>query len=144
ATAGGGGIGMEIVHSEQELVSAFESNSRRAEQFFGNPAMYIEKVIENARHIEIQVVADCHGNAIHLYERECSIQRRNQKVIEEAPSSFVSEMTRQKMGDISVKAIKEIGYSNVGTIEYLVDKDENFFFLEMNTRIQVEHAITEQ
>ena len=112
--------------------------------FFGNGTMFIEKLIPNARHIEIQVLADHHGNAIHLFERECSIQRRNQKVIEEAPSSFLSENTRQLMGEVAVKATKELDYTNAGTIEFLVDEEENFYFLEMNTRIQVEHPITEE
>lgn len=144
AAAGGGGIGMQIVRSDEELVNAFESNSKRAEQFFGNGAMFMEKLVENARHIEVQVIADQYGNAVHLFERECSVQRRNQKVLEEAPSPFISEETRKKMGEVSVKAVKEIGYYNAGTIEYLVDQNEQFYFLEMNTRIQVEHAITEQ
>lgn len=144
AAAGGGGIGMQVVRSDDELQRTFESNSKRAEQFFGNGAMFIEKLVENARHIEVQVIADKHGNAIHLFERECSVQRRNQKVLEEAPSPFISEETRKKMGEASVKAAKEIGYFSAGTIEYLVDEHEQFYFLEMNTRIQVEHAITEQ
>lgn len=144
ASAGGGGIGMQVVRSDEELMAAFESNSKRAEQFFGDGSMFMEKLLEHARHIEVQVIADHHGNAVHLFERECSIQRRNQKVIEEAPSSFISEETRQKMGEASVKAVKEIGYTNAGTIEYLVDENEQFYFLEMNTRIQVEHAITEE
>lgn len=144
ASAGGGGIGMQVVRSDEELEAAFESNSKRAEQFFGSGAMFMEKLLENARHIEVQVIADHHGNAVHLFERECSIQRRNQKVLEEAPSPFISEETRQKMGQASVKAVNEIGYTNAGTIEYLVDEHEQFYFLEMNTRIQVEHAITEE
>ena len=144
ASAGGGGIGMQIVRSDEELASAFESNSKRAEQFFGNGAMFMEKLLENARHIEVQVIGDQFGNAVHLFERECSVQRRNQKVLEEAPSPFISEETRMKMGEASVKAVKEIGYQNAGTIEYLVDENEQFYFLEMNTRIQVEHAITEE
>src|SRR5690625_5213423 len=144
ASAGGGGIGMQIVRSDEELVAAFDSNSKRAEQFFGSGAMFMERLLENARHIEVQVIADNHGNAVHLFERECSVQRRNQKVLEEAPSPFISEETRQKMGEASVKAVKEIGYRNAGTIEYLVDENEQFYFLEMNTRIQVEHAITEE
>ena len=144
AAAGGGGIGMQIVRSDEELTTAFASNSKRAEQFFGDGAMFAEKLLENARHIEVQIIADEHGNAVHLFERECSIQRRNQKVLEEAPSSFISEATRKKMGETSVQAVKEIGYTNAGTIEYLVDENEQFYFLEMNTRIQVEHAITEE
>lgn len=144
AAAGGGGIGMQIVHSDDELVRAFESNSKRAEQFFGSGAMFMEKLLVNARHIEVQVMADMHGNVVHLFERECSIQRRNQKVVEEAPSSFISEEIRDKMGKVAVNAAKEIGYTNAGTIEFLVDENQQFYFLEMNTRIQVEHAITEE
>ncbi|WP_077326492.1 acetyl-CoA carboxylase biotin carboxylase subunit [Virgibacillus siamensis] len=143
ASAGGGGIGMQVVRSDEELMKAFESNSKRAKTFFGDGAMFMEKKLENARHIEIQLLADNHGNAVHLFERECSIQRRNQKVVEEAPSQFISENTRQKMGKAAVKAAKSLGYTNAGTIEFLVDEDENFYFLEMNTRIQVEHPITE-
>ncbi|APC48514.1 biotin carboxylase [Virgibacillus halodenitrificans] len=144
ATAGGGGIGMQVVRSDKELTKAFESNSKRALTFFGNGAMFMEKKIENARHIEIQVLADHHGNVVHLFERDCSIQRRNQKVIEEAPSTFISERTREEMGSAAVKAAKTLGYTNAGTIEFLVDQNENYYFLEMNTRIQVEHPITEE
>lgn len=144
ASAGGGGIGMQAVHNEEELKSAFENNSKRALSFFGDGAMYIEKLIENGRHIEVQLLADEFGQAVHLFERECSIQRRNQKVIEEAPAIFISEDTRNKMAEVAVKAVKQIGYTNAGTMEFLVDKDENFYFLEMNTRIQVEHPITEE
>ncbi|GGB31228.1 acetyl-CoA carboxylase biotin carboxylase subunit [Virgibacillus dakarensis] len=144
ASAGGGGIGMQVVESDAELTKAFASNSKRAETFFGDGAMFMEKKLENARHIEVQLLADEYGNAVHLFERECSIQRRNQKVVEEAPSPFISEMTRMKMGETAVTAAKAIGYTNAGTIEFLVDEEENFYFLEMNTRIQVEHAITEE
>ncbi|WP_010649089.1 acetyl-CoA carboxylase biotin carboxylase subunit [Oceanobacillus massiliensis] len=144
ATAGGGGIGMEVVHTDEELIRAFESNSKRALSFFGDGSMFIEKKIENARHIEIQVMADQHGQAVHLYDRECSIQRRNQKVVEEAPSIFITEKTRKLMGEAAVDAIKQLGYTNAGTLEFLVDSQENFYFLEMNTRIQVEHPITEE
>lgn len=144
ASAGGGGIGMQVVKSDEELEKVFSSNAERAEQFFGNGTMFIEKVIEDARHIEIQVMADEHGNVVSLFERDCSVQRRNQKVVEEAPSPFISAKTREKMGEIAKKAAKEIGYTNAGTIEFLVDNEEEFYFLEMNTRIQVEHAITEE
>jgi|SRR5690625_1529296 len=144
ASAGGGGIGMQVVHSNEELEKVFAGNAKRAEQFFGDGTMFMEKLIEHPRHIEIQIIADGHGNVLHLFERDCSIQRRNQKVIEEAPSSFISEKTREKMGLIAKQAAKEIGYINAGTIEFLVDEEENFYFLEMNTRIQVEHAITEE
>lgn len=144
ASAGGGGIGMQVVHSEKELEKSFAGNSRRAEQFFGVGTMFLEKYIETSRHIEIQVMADHHDNVLHLFERDCSIQRRNQKVVEEAPSPFISEETREKMGRTAVEAAKELGYTNAGTIEFLVDEEENFYFLEMNTRIQVEHAVTEE
>lgn len=144
ASAGGGGIGMQVVKSDAEVMKAFESNSTRAETFFGDGSMFMEKKLENARHIEIQLLADSHGNVVHLFERECSIQRRNQKVVEEAPSSFISEKTRQAMGEAAVAAAKSLGYTSAGTIEFLVDEVENFYFLEMNTRIQVEHAITEE
>ncbi|PIC80567.1 biotin carboxylase [Sporosarcina sp. P18a] len=144
ASAGGGGIGMQVVYSADEIHKAFEGNQKRATDFFGDGAMYIEKFVENPRHIEIQILADNSGNTVYLWERECSIQRRHQKVVEEAPSSFISEETRRKMGEAAVKAAKSIGYKNAGTIEFLVDADQNFYFLEMNTRLQVEHPITEE
>ncbi|PLT32471.1 acetyl-CoA carboxylase biotin carboxylase subunit [Bacillus sp. V5-8f] len=144
AASGGGGIGMQAVYSTEELIKAYEGNQKRAQMFFGNGDMFIEKLIDKPRHIEIQVLADQAGNAVYLWERECSIQRRHQKVIEEAPSSFLDEETRNKMGEAAVKAVKEIGYTNAGTLEFLVDQDKNFFFLEMNTRLQVEHPVTEE
>src|SRR5699024_7444288 len=144
ASAGGGGIGMQVVQSDKELIEAFSRNAKRAQSFFGDGPMFLEKKIEVARHIEIQILADHHGKVIHLFDRDCSIQRRNQKVIEEAPSSFLSDETRMLMGKAAIKAAKSIGYTNAGTIEFLVDKFENFHFLEMNTRIQVEHPITEE
>lgn len=144
ASAGGGGIGMQAVNSDDELAKAFESNSKRAQTFFGDGAMFMEKKLDNARHIEIQLLADQHGKAIHLFERDCSIQRRNQKVVEEAPSPFISQSTREKMGQTAIDAAIAIGYTNAGTIEFLVDMEENFYFLEMNTRIQVEHPVTEE
>ncbi|MCP3025952.1 acetyl-CoA carboxylase biotin carboxylase subunit [Halobacillus sp. A5] len=144
AAAGGGGIGMQSVSSNEELAKAFESNQKRAKTFFGDGKMFIEKQIINPRHIEIQVLADHHGHALHLFERECSIQRRHQKVIEEAPSPFLSEETRKKMGDSALQAVQTLGYTNAGTIEFLVDENENFYFLEMNTRLQVEHPVTEE
>ncbi|MGM8213687.1 acetyl-CoA carboxylase biotin carboxylase subunit [Virgibacillus sp. W0430] len=144
AAAGGGGIGMQVVDSDEALKKAFNSNSERAKNFFGNGAMFIEKKITNAHHVEVQLLADKYGNTIHLFERECSIQRRNQKVIEEAPSPFIQDSTRKKMGNVAVKAAKAINYTNAGTIEFLVDEKENFYFLEMNTRIQVEHGVTEE
>lgn len=143
ASAGGGGIGMQVVDNEQMLIQAFRNNQTRAKNFFGNDEMYMEKLVTNAHHIEIQVLADSFGNIVYLWERECSVQRRNQKVIEEAPSPFVSEQTRCKMGETAVRAAKAIGYRNAGTIEFLVDEQENFYFLEMNTRLQVEHPVTE-
>ncbi|WP_404332725.1 acetyl-CoA carboxylase biotin carboxylase subunit [Mesobacillus maritimus] len=144
ASAGGGGIGMQVAHSEDEVKKAFAGNQKRATDFFGDGAMYIEKFIENPRHIEIQLLADTHCNALYLWERECSIQRRHQKVVEEAPSSFLDERTRAKMGEAAVKAAKAIGYANAGTIEFLVDEKKNFYFLEMNTRLQVEHPVSEE
>lgn len=144
AAAGGGGIGMQAVANEDELTKAFEGNQKRAQLFFGNGDMFIEKLIEKPRHIEIQVLADSFGNAVYLWERECSVQRRHQKVVEEAPSSFLDEETRNRMGRAAVKAVKSIGYSNAGTLEFLVDADKNFYFLEMNTRLQVEHPVTEE
>ncbi|MFS0751697.1 acetyl-CoA carboxylase biotin carboxylase subunit [Oceanobacillus sp. 1P07AA] len=144
ASAGGGGIGMQIVHNDDELVKAFDSNSKRAANFFGDGSMFLEKKIEETRHIEFQVLADHHGNVIQLFERECSIQRRNQKVIEEAPSPFVSDTLRKEMGEASIRATKQINYTNAGTIEFLVDGEGNYYFLEMNTRVQVEHPITEE
>lgn len=144
ASAGGGGIGMQVVHSSEELVKAFEGNQKRAQMFFGNGEMYIEKYIANPRHIEIQLLADQFGNCVYLWERECSIQRRHQKVVEEAPSPFLDEGTRRRMGETAVKAAKAIGYRNAGTIEFLVDNEKNYYFLEMNTRLQVEHPVTEE
>lgn len=144
ASAGGGGIGMQIVNNEAEMKQAFEGNQKRASNFFGDGAMYLEKVVENPRHIEMQILADAQGNTVYLWERECSIQRRHQKVVEEAPSTFLDELTREKMGEAAVRAAKSIGYRNAGTIEFLVDEHKNFYFLEMNTRLQVEHTITEE
>ncbi|MDR7235456.1 acetyl-CoA carboxylase biotin carboxylase subunit [Neobacillus drentensis] len=144
ASAGGGGIGMQVVHNGDEIRKAFAGNQKRATDFFGDGAMYIEKFVENPRHIEIQILADSLGNTVYLWERECSIQRRHQKVVEEAPSSFITEETRTKMGEAAVKAAKSIGYKNAGTIEFLVDEEQNFYFLEMNTRLQVEHPVTEE
>jgi acetyl-CoA carboxylase biotin carboxylase subunit len=144
ALAGGGGKGMRLVRSEEDLDAAFRMSSSEAANAFGNDAIYIEKYIENPHHIEVQVLGDKFGNVIHLYERECSIQRRNQKVIEEAPSPFVKEETRKKMLAVAVEACKKIGYYSAGTLEFMMDKDQNFYFLEMNTRLQVEHPVTEE
>lgn len=144
ASAGGGGIGMQAVFNDEELEKAFEGNSKRAKAFFGNGSMFIEKLIENPRHIEIQVLADKHGNRVYLFERECSIQRRHQKVVEEAPSPVLSEQTRKEMGESAMKAVETLNYTNAGTIEFLVDDKEHYYFLEMNTRLQVEHPVTEE
>lgn len=143
AAAGGGGKGMRIVGSKDQLAEALESTSREAANYFADGTVYVEKFIENPRHIEIQLLGDNHGNVIHLFERECSIQRRYQKIIEEAPSPTLTPEVREKMGEAAVAIGKAIGYSGAGTIEFLVDKDLNFYFLEMNTRIQVEHPVTE-
>lgn len=143
ATAGGGGKGMREVRSLEEMPTLLQSARREAESAFGDGNVYLEKLVEGARHIEFQIIADSHGNVIHLGERECSIQRRHQKLVEEAPSPFLDEALREKMGNVAVKAAQSVDYVNAGTIEFLVDKDSNFFFLEMNTRLQVEHPITE-
>ncbi len=143
ASAGGGGKGMRKVTSKDEFKSAFESTKREALKSFANDEVYIEKFIENPKHIEVQVIADKHGNYRHVFERECSIQRRHQKIIEEAPSSFVDSITRDKITAAAIQAAKACGYFNAGTIEFLMDTKKEFYFLEMNTRIQVEHPITE-
>jgi len=144
ATAGGGGKGMRAVWKAEDLQAHWESAVQEATAAFGNGGMYMEKLIEEPRHIEIQIAGDQFGKACHLSERDCSVQRRNQKLTEETPSPFMTEELRQKMGDAAVKAAEYIGYEGVGTIEFLVDKHKNFYFMEMNTRIQVEHPITEQ
>ena len=143
ASAGGGGRGMRLVKSEKDVVSSYKSANQESLTAFGNGDIYIEKFIENPRHIEVQILADSHGNCIHLGERECSIQRRHQKLIEESPSPLVDELTREKIGESAVKGAKSVGYVGVGTIEFLMDKNKNFYFMEMNTRIQVEHPVTE-
>ncbi len=144
AAAGGGGKGMHIVRHESELMPSLLQASREAEKYFANGDVYVEKYIENPRHIEVQVLADNFGNVIHLFERECSVQRRYQKIIEESPSPTLTEQRRKDICDTAVKLCKRIGYTNAGTVEFLVDEDMNFYFLEMNTRIQVEHPVTEQ
>src|SRR5690554_5701792 len=144
ATAGGGGKGMRAVWKAEELEKAWESARQEASAAFGNDGMYMEKLIEEPRHIEIQIIGDAYGKACHLSERDCSVQRRHQKLTEETPSPFMTDELRKKMGDAAVKAAEYIGYEGVGTIEFLVDKHRNFYFMEMNTRIQVEHPITEQ
>lgn len=143
ASAGGGGRGIRLVNCEQELESALLAAQQEALSYFNDGSVYIEKFIINPRHVEVQILGDKHGNVIHLGERDCSLQRRNQKVIEESPSPIMSEELRGKMGEAAVAAAKACGYYNAGTIEFLVDEDENFYFMEMNTRIQVEHPITE-
>ena len=143
ASAGGGGRGIRIAYSKEELEKSYDIVKQEAKISFGDDSIYLEKFIENPRHVEIQILADEHGNCIHLGERDCSIQRRNQKIIEETPSMAINDKTRKKMGQVAVKAVKEIGYTNVGTIEFLVDKNQDFYFMEMNTRVQVEHPITE-
>ena len=144
ATAGGGGKGMRAVWEEEGFLDLWESAKQEANAFFGNDGMYMEKLIENPRHIEIQIIADKHGRASHLSERDCSIQRRHQKLTEETPSPFMTQNLREKMGDAAVRASEFIKYEGAGTIEFLVDKNRNFYFMEMNVRIQVEHPITEQ
>ena len=144
ASAGGGGKGMRAVWKEKELFQNWESAKQEAKASFGNDDMYMEKLVENPRHIEIQVVGDKFGKACHLSERDCSIQRRHQKLTEETPSPFMTDKLREKMGREAVKAAEFIGYEGAGTVEFLVDKNRNFYFMEMNTRIQVEHPITEQ
>ncbi|MDW8465777.1 MAG: acetyl-CoA carboxylase biotin carboxylase subunit [Chloroherpetonaceae bacterium] len=144
ATAGGGGKGMRVVSREEDLEKAFNTARSEAEKAFGNPGVYIEKFLEEPRHIEIQVLGDQHGNIIHLGERDCTVQRRHQKLIEESPSPIISEEMRIKMGEAGVKAAKAINYEGAGTVEFLVDKHRNFYFMEMNTRIQVEHPVTEE
>lgn len=144
ATAGGGGKGMRVVWKEDEFEKAFETASREAGAAFGNSGMYIEKFIEEPRHIEIQVAGDQYGNVTHLSERDCSIQRRHQKLLEECPSPFVDDALRKKMGKAACAAAKFIKYEGLGTIEFLVDKNKDFYFMEMNTRIQVEHPVTEE
>lgn len=143
ASSGGGGKGIRIAYNEKELVKFYDLVRQEAKISFNDDSIYIEKFIENPRHIEVQVIADEHGNVIHLGERDCTVQRNNQKMLEETPSGVITDKLRQKMGKITVNALKEIGYSNVGTIEYLLDKNKDFYFMEMNTRVQVEHPITE-
>ncbi len=143
ATAGGGGRGMKVVHSPASLPNAFAAARSEAQAGFGNPEVYIERFCERPRHVEIQIMADKHGNVIHLGERDCSIQRRHQKLIEEAPCPVLTPELRQKMGECAVAAAKSVNYSSVGTMEFLLDQQGNFYFMEMNTRVQVEHPVTE-
>ncbi|MEB3161450.1 MAG: acetyl-CoA carboxylase biotin carboxylase subunit [Synechocystis sp.] len=143
ATAGGGGRGMRLVREEKDFIRLFQAAQGEAEAAFGNPGVYLEKFIDKPRHIEFQILADSYGNVVHLGERDCSIQRRHQKLLEEAPSPFLTPQLRKKMGDAAVKAAKSINYVGAGTVEFLVDSNGDFYFMEMNTRIQVEHPVTE-
>lgn len=143
AVAGGGGRGIRIAHNSMSLVNLFHTAKAEAKAAFGSAEVYVEKWIENARHIEVQILGDKHKNVIHLGERECSIQRKHQKLVEESPAPSLSSKVRQEIGNAAVKAAKSIGFSNAGTIEFIVDAEDNFYFLEMNTRIQVEHTVTE-
>ncbi len=143
ASAGGGGRGIRIAYNKEQLEKEYDLVKQEAKVSFNDDSLYLEKFVENPRHVEIQVLADEHGNCVHLGERDCSVQRRNQKVLEETPSPILDDKTRKKMGEVAVNAIKEIGYTNAGTIEFLVDKNKDFYFMEMNTRVQVEHPVTE-
>lgn len=143
ASAGGGGKGIRIAYSEEDLIKAYEVVKQEALLSFNDDSLYIEKFVENPRHVEIQILADEHGNCVHLGERDCSVQRRNQKILEETPSSAINDALRKKMGEVAVNAVKKVGYENAGTIEFLVDKNKDFYFMEMNTRVQVEHPVTE-
>ena len=143
AAAGGGGKGIRLVNNKEELRTEYEIVKQEAKNAFNDDEIYIEKFVQNPRHVEIQILADEHGNVIHLGERDCSIQRNHQKMIEETPSTAVDDKLRNKMGLAAIKAAKAAGYTSCGTVEFLVDKDKNFYFMEMNTRIQVEHPITE-
>lgn len=144
AASGGGGRGMRIVHEEKEFIRNFNTAKAEAMAGFNDDSMYLERLIENPRHIEVQILADSYGNVIHLGERDCSLQRRNQKVIEEAPCSIISQELREKIGQVALKAAKAVEYVSAGTIEFLLDRNNDFYFMEMNTRIQVEHPVTEQ
>lgn len=143
AAAGGGGKGIRIVYDKEKLEENYNIVKQEAKLSFNDDEIYIEKFVQNPRHVEVQIMCDEHGNVIHLGERDCSVQRKNQKVVEETPSTAIDEKLRNKMGEAAIKAAKAAGYTSIGTIEFLVDKDKNFYFMEMNTRIQVEHAITE-
>jgi acetyl-CoA carboxylase, biotin carboxylase subunit len=144
ASAGGGGRGMRVVHEESKLKQNYDTCRNEAETAFDNPAVYIEKFVLDPHHVEIQVLGDQHGNIIHLGERDCSLQRRHQKILEESPSPLVGPELREKMGDAAIRAAEAVDYEGAGTVEFLVDKDRNFYFMEMNTRIQVEHPVTEE
>src|SRR5256886_10677907 len=143
ASAGGGGKGLKVVRDPADVERAFESARREGEAYFADPTVYVERYLEDPRHVEVQVLADAHGNVIHLGERDCTIQRRHQKLVEETPSPAVDEDLRERIGRLGVDAARAVGYRSAGTIEGLLDRDGNYFFLEMNTRIQVEHTVTE-
>lgn len=143
ASAGGGGKGMRVVNSEDELISSIETAKKEAQNYFGNPMVYLEKYLEYTRHVEIQIIGDNYGNIVHLGERDCSIQRRHQKLVEESPSPALNEDLRNAMGEAAVRVAKAIKYNSVGTVEFILNEDNNFYFMEMNTRIQVEHGVTE-
>jgi len=143
ASAGGGGKGMRVVHSEMDLLAGLEAGQREAKSAFGDESIYLEKYIVEPRHVEFQVLADNHGHVVHLFERECSIQRRHQKIVEESPSQALDPELREKMGETAKKVIQVSGYNNAGTVEFLMDRDRNFYFLEVNARLQVEHPVTE-
>lgn len=143
ATAGGGGRGMKIVRSEEDLAPAFESCKREAQAYFSNPEIFAERFVTDPKHIEIQIILDDAGNGVHLYERDCSVQRRHQKLIEEAPSPFLTNEVRERLGEIAIKAARSVHYVGVGTVEFIAESHENIYFMEMNTRIQVEHCVSE-
>lgn len=143
ATAGGGGKGMRVAESEESLRTALQQAQAEAQAAFGNAGVYLEKFVQQPRHVEVQVIADNHGNVCHLYERDCSVQRRHQKLIEESPSPLLSDKTRQAICEAAVRMVKQADYQNAGTVEFIVDKDDNFYFIEVNARIQVEHPVTE-
>src|SRR5690606_37230681 len=143
ATAGGGGKGIRIAEDEESLIRQITNAQQEAEKAFGNAGVYLEKYLTGMRHVEVQILTDKHGNGVHLGERDCSIQRRRQKLIEEAPSPAITPEIRARMGEAAVRAAKAVEYSGAGTIEFLLDADGNFYFMEMNTRIQVEHPVTE-
>lgn len=144
ASAGGGGIGMKKVHNEEELKAAFKTTKKQAENFFSDDKLFLEQWIYEPRHIEVQIAADTKGNVIHLFERECSVQRRHQKVVEESPSPFLKDETRKELLEAAIKGVEHLGYTNLGTMEFIFDKTGAFYFLEMNTRLQVEHPVTEE
>jgi len=143
AAGGGGGKGMRVVRKSDELAGAMKQAMSEAQSAFGNPTIFIEKFLASPRHIEFQILADAHGNVVHLFERECSVQRRHQKLIEESPSAIMTPDLRSEMGEAAVRAVKVSNYTNAGTVEFMVDQNKNFYFLEMNTRLQVEHPVTE-